>query len=58
MLQKKAPFILIIASVVLILINIATTDDYGNAFWMQTLSGILLILAMGFTIRDRNKSKK
>jgi hypothetical protein len=54
--KNNLPVILIIASTLLILLNIATTNEFDNGFWMQTLSGIVLIIAMVATLRDRNKT--
>lgn len=54
--KNNLPVILIIASTLLILLNVATTNEFDNGFWMQTLSGIVLIIAMLVTIRNRNKT--
>ena len=54
--KNNLPVILIIASTLLILLNVATTNEFDNGFWMQTLSGIVLIIAMVVTIRNRNKT--
>jgi ribose/xylose/arabinose/galactoside ABC-type transport system permease subunit len=54
--KNNVPAVLIIASILLITLNAATTDEFDNGFWMQTLSGVLLILAMLLTIRNRNKT--
>lgn len=54
--KNNLPIILIIASTLLILLNVATTNEFDNGFWMQTLSGIVLIIAMLVTIRNRNKT--
>tara|TARA_B100000809_G_scaffold233570_1_gene250375 strand:- start:2505 stop:2675 length:171 start_codon:yes stop_codon:yes gene_type:complete len=51
--KQNIPVILIIASILLIILNIVTTDEFDNGFWMQTLSGALVILAMLVTIRNR-----
>nr|WP_321224554.1 hypothetical protein [uncultured Psychroserpens sp.] len=51
------PIILIIACIIMITVNVFTTDDYDNGFWMQTLSSVLLILAMVVTIFNKNKNK-
>ncbi|MFD2917989.1 hypothetical protein [Psychroserpens luteus] len=51
------PIILIIACIIMIIINVTTTDDYDNGFWMQTLSSVLLIFAMIVTIYNKNKNK-
>lgn len=58
MMKHNIPVIIIIASVILIIINVATTDEFDNGFWMQTLSGILVIFAMLVTIRNRKKQIK
>ncbi|MFT7050558.1 MAG: ribose/xylose/arabinose/galactoside ABC-type transport system permease subunit [Psychroserpens sp.] len=54
--KNNVPAVLITASILLIALNAATTDEFDNGFWMQTLSGVLLILAMLLTIRNRNKT--
>nr|WP_321230462.1 hypothetical protein [uncultured Psychroserpens sp.] len=51
------PIILIVACIIMIIINVTTTDDYDNGFWMQTLSSVLLIFAMIVTIYNKNKNK-
>lgn len=48
---------LIIASVILIIVNIATSENYDNGFWMRSLSSILLIFAMILTIRSQKMGK-
>lgn len=55
--MKKAilPIILIIASVILIIFNIVTTEAYDKGFWMRNLSSILLIVAMLLTMRSQKK---
>ena len=58
MMKHNIPVIIIIASVILIIINVATTDEFDNGFWMQTLSGVLVIFAMLVTIRNRKKQIK
>jgi len=58
--MKKSllPLLLIIASVVLIIVNIATSEAYDRGFWMRSVSSILLILAMILTIRSQQMGKK
>ncbi|WP_157588797.1 hypothetical protein [Psychroserpens burtonensis] len=54
--KNNVPAVLITASILLIVVNVATTNEFDNGFWMQTLSSVLLILAMLLTIRNRNKT--
>ena len=56
--KHNIPVIIIIASIILIIINVVTTDEFDNGFWMQTLSGVLVIFAMLVTIRNRKKQIK
>nr|WP_321244833.1 hypothetical protein [uncultured Psychroserpens sp.] len=58
MMKHNIPVIIIIASIILIIINVVTTDEFDNGFWMQTLSGVLVIFAMLVTIRNRKKQIK
>ncbi|WP_161792608.1 hypothetical protein [Psychroserpens damuponensis] len=58
MIKNLLPILLIIACLVMIVVNVITTDDYDNGFWMQTLSSVLLIFAMIATLYSRHKSKK
>jgi hypothetical protein len=53
--KKGLPIIVIIASSLLVIVNVATTDEFDNGFWMQSLSSILLIVAMLFTLKSRTK---
>lgn len=57
--MKKSilPLILIVASVVLIVVNIVTSDALDRGFWMRSVSSILLIFAMILTIRSQKKSQ-
>ncbi|MEM6685941.1 MAG: hypothetical protein AAF617_09185 [Bacteroidota bacterium] len=57
--MKKSllPLLLIIASVILIIVNIATSEAYDKGFWMRSLSSILLIVAMILTIKSQQKTK-
>lgn len=52
------PVILIIASVVLIIVNLATAEEYNQGFYMRILSSVLLIVAMLFTMRALKKNDK
>lgn len=49
------PIILIVASIILIIVNIITSEAFDRAFWMRNLSSILLIFAMVLTIRSMKK---
>ncbi|MGH1384199.1 hypothetical protein [Kordia sp.] len=57
--MKKSllPLILIVASVVLIAVNIVNSDAFDRGFWMRSVSSILLIFAMILTIRSQQKSQ-
>ena len=52
--MKKSllPIILIVASVILIIVNIVTSEAYDRGFWMRNVSSILLIVAMLFTLKS------
>ncbi|WP_157957259.1 hypothetical protein [Winogradskyella tangerina] len=52
------PVIIIIASVVLIIVNLATAEEYNRAFYMRILSSVLLIIAMIFTMWALKKNSK
>lgn len=56
--MKKSllPLLLIIASIVLIIVNVVTSEAYDKGFWMRSVSSILLIFAMILTIRSQQKS--
>jgi len=58
MAKQKLPYIILLVSVVLIIVNIFTTDAYDNGFWMQTISSGLLAFAMIVTILNSKKSNK
>ncbi|MFK7748178.1 MAG: hypothetical protein AB8B65_07300 [Kordia sp.] len=55
--MKKSilPLILIVASVVMIVVNIVSSDDFDRGFWMRSISSILLIFAMILTIRSQQQ---
>ncbi|WP_158269196.1 hypothetical protein [Kordia periserrulae] len=57
--MKKSilPLLLIIASVILIIVNLVTSENYDRGFWMRSLSSILLIFAMILTIRSQKIGK-
>lgn len=55
--KKKLPYILILASIVLIIVNVITSENFDKGFWMRTLSSALLIIAMVLTIRSKNKEE-
>jgi asparagine N-glycosylation enzyme membrane subunit Stt3 len=56
--KDNLPFILIIASVILIILNfIFTSDEMDIGFWMRILSSGLLILAMYITIRNKKNER-
>ena len=49
------PIILIVASVILIIANIVTSEAFDRGFWFRNVSSVLLILAMVLTIRSQQK---
>ncbi|WP_430411516.1 hypothetical protein [Kordia sp.] len=55
--MKKSvlPIILIVASVILIIVNIVASEAFDRKFWMRNVSSILLIVAMILTIRSQQK---
>ena len=55
--KEKSALFVIIASVILIIINIIISDKYDGRFWLRISSGILLVISMLITIRQRNKQK-
>lgn len=50
--------ILIVASVIMIIVNIVMTEAFDRGFWMRIISSVLLIVAMILTIRSQRKSPK
>ena len=56
--KEYLPLIIIIASFILIIANIITSEKIDVGFWMRILSGFLLIIAMFIKIRDRKKQNK
>lgn len=57
--KENLPFIIIIASLILIVLNfIFTSNEMDFGFWMRILSSGLLILAMFITIRYREKERE
>ena len=52
------PIIIIIASVVLIIVNIATAEAFDRGFYMRILASVLLIIAMFLTIWVMKKNNK
>jgi hypothetical protein len=57
--MKKSllPILLIVASIILIIVNIVTSEAYDRGFWFRNLSSILLIVAMIFTIRSQRQKE-
>lgn len=55
--MKKSilPIILIVASVILIIVNIVTSEAFDRGFWLRNLSSVLLIIAMILTIRSQQQ---
>jgi len=56
--KENLPLLIIIASFILIIANIITSEKIDGGFWMRILSSVLLIIAMFITIRERKKQKK
>ncbi|WP_290468608.1 hypothetical protein [Lacinutrix sp. MedPE-SW] len=55
--KKALPFIVILASIGLIFVNILDSEAFDKQFWLRTVSSVLLIVAMIFTIRSQNASE-
>jgi hypothetical protein len=53
--KKHLPLILIIASAILIVINFVKAEQIDNSFWMNISSSVLLIIAMLWTLKAREK---
>lgn len=53
--KKTLPYILLIASAILILVNFITSEKIDVGFWMSSISSILIIIAMVLTIRAHKK---
>ena len=56
--KENLPLLIIIASFILIIANIITSEKIDGGFWMRILSSVLLIIAMFITIRDRKKKEQ
>jgi len=52
--NKNLPLLLIIASSILIAINILFSEEKEWGFWLRILSSILVIIAMIFTLKEKN----
>ncbi len=55
--KKTLPLIFIIASAILIIGNFIVSEKYDPGFWVSNLSSLLVIIAMGLTIRAHKKNK-
>ena len=54
--KKDIPLIVIIASFISIVLNfIFASDEMNFGFWLRVISGILIIIGMFLTIRERKK---
>jgi hypothetical protein len=53
--KKNGPLIIIVFSIILIIGNVIKTDSNTIGFWLRVSTGILLIIAMYFVIRNRKK---
>ena len=56
--KEVFPLMIIIASFILMLVNIIIAENFDKGFWMQILSSVLVIAAMALTIHDRKKQEK
>lgn len=56
--KKILPLILIIASAILIISNFIVSEKYDPGFWISNLSSLLVIIAMGLTIRTHKKQDR
>lgn len=54
--KKHIPLIIIIASAILIIINFVKAEQINNSFWMNISSSVLVIIAMLWTLKGREKS--
>ncbi len=53
--KKDIPLIIIIASFILILANFFISDYDSLGFWLRISLGVLIIIAMYLTIKERKK---
>lgn len=53
--KKILPYILLIASIILIIVNFITSEKIDSGFWVSSLSSICVIIAMVLTIRAHKK---
>lgn len=54
--KKHIPLVVIIASAILIIINFVRAEQIDNSFWMNISSSVLVIIAMLWTLKGREKS--
>lgn len=54
--KKHLPLILIIASAIIIVINFVKAEQIDKSFWMHIGSSVLVIIAMLWTLEEREKS--
>ena len=52
------PILVIIDSVVLLIYNIIHSNTFNKGFWMRSISSVLLIIAMIFTIVSKREQEK
>lgn len=56
--KKYLPAFVIVASIILIIVNIVNREVYNREFWMSIVSSVLLIIAMVLTIfANKNNTK-
>lgn len=53
--KKKLAYILIIASVIVMMASYLVAQEYNLGFWMSMLSSVLVITSMVLTISNNNK---
>lgn len=56
--KKNLPLILIIASFILIIINLLTFDSFDNGFFLRVLSSVLVIVAMFLVIEKKKNNEQ
>ena len=56
--KQNIQLLIILISIVLIILNfIFTMDEMGIGFWLRISTGIFVIIAMVFSIRDQKKKQ-
>ncbi|RLJ68759.1 hypothetical protein CLV86_0148 [Lacinutrix venerupis] len=53
--KKKLPVFLIVASAILIVFEIASTDIIDKSFWLSIFSSVLVIISMVLTLKNHKR---